>query len=204
MGLWKEGFKEKGQGNSIGDGFYANHIVINRATDISGEEYELPNGTTLFATDLAVLLKFTDLSRDKEFSMRIAGNFARDKQTGEIKQDSSGTAFKIELLFEKAGYSDPILNEDNSIKEEALKALTDKELVLIAYPDKRGKTCLHDMVGKVGESEDMKTQFLVYHARTGYPKNYQPKNEVNGLPVPKPPKSYEQALEKELTNDLPF
>ena len=67
MGLFKEGFKEKGSGNSLGDGFYANFVTVNTATDVSGQEYQLPSGTSLFANDLAVVLTYSEEGKDREY-----------------------------------------------------------------------------------------------------------------------------------------
>jgi len=183
MGLLETGFK-KGNHNGIGDGFFANNVTITDAKDVSGKEITLPNGTVLFKQDCGVQLTYTDNDNPSigAFNIRIGGNLKRDEQTNTVI--GTGSAFKLEVLFESIEYDQKILNDDYSIKDEAIKALINSEITLLAYPNNKNKTTNWDIVGTNGK--EMKNAFLNQRMK---PKNYQPQNsgalshETNGVRV---------------------
>lgn len=185
MGLFEKGFAEKGTGESLPGGFYVNEISITSASDVSGEEYQLPNGTILFANDLAVKINYRNLGSDKEFSTRIGGNFKVDEQTKEVI--GAGGAFKVERLFEAVGYEEQVLDDNSNLREEALRALEGKNIATLSYPNTAGKTTMSDIVGKSGSGEQLRTDFMLSKWK---PKNYLPKLETptvnNTIPANSP------------------
>ena len=173
MGLFEEGFKENtGSGNSLGDGFFANQVKITSVDDLSGTIWQTKNGTnrTSKAPDLALRLWYEDTSNPAKgtFPMEILGNFARDEQSNAII--GAGSAFKLDILFQAAGYTPAVLDDKDRFTKEALKALVGREIVVLSYPNNQGKTYKWDIVGVDGQ--DLKDRFLKSKRK---PDSYKPK-----------------------------
>jgi|26BtaG_2_1085354.scaffolds.fasta_scaffold07632_2 hypothetical protein len=168
MGLWEETTTPSGS-----RGIFVNDVIIRRAKDVSGTEPEQYERGFVF--DLEVEIEYEIVEKGWNRTSRIGGNYKRDEQSGEIL--SSGSAFKVERLFESAGILDALLDENNNLKEDTLNKLVGKSVALLKYPNNNGNYSDWDITARPGGWSYLKNQFIAAYKARGYPKNYDAEGE---------------------------
>jgi len=182
----------RGNGNSshVKDGFFVDTATIKSIKSVSG--VKTPHNK--YAQDCAIEIVFSLEGKDWDKNLTISGDVKRApsveengvKTKGEIV--GWGGAFKVERFFQSTGVLTQglDLNENPETKamiipDALLNSVLGKQVKLLSYPNKNGKTTTWDIVSTPGaEPDKMVEHFMMQWQRSRtnpkgpYPKNFQP------------------------------
>ena len=156
-----------------GNGIYIDKAEVISIEDLSGSKADWQ--TRDFDLNLKITCKLDKNDWDRDFY--ISGNFKRDDKTSEIL--GWGGCFKIMNFLINIDVADDEteLTADHKILKEILIAAKGKKLLLLSYPNEKGKSSTWDQVESVDTDEKkFLDYFMSQWEKSGYPKNYLHKN----------------------------
>jgi len=149
-------------------------------TIVSAEQFQdhKPHESFTDPMDIVIELKATSDGLTFEKNLSVIGNFKRDHQTRDIC--GWGSAFKVADLFAVLGVSmdDFELDENSRVSDADMKFIIGKELVALDYITDQGKTRAWDRFGSPDDAENFGEFFIDDHAKSGYPKNFDPEAKI--------------------------
>ena len=164
----------------MGNGIYVDDAIVGTIEDISGKTSKFQQ----FASDLCIEVRINLQKNDWVKTFNIAGNFTRDVSTKEVTD--WGGAFKVRDFFIAVGLKEELENalkemESGAIPVGLLEATIGKELRILSYRNKKGKSSTWNQVSNPKrKKESFKSYFLNEFEKSKkkkggpYPSNYEP------------------------------
>ena len=160
------------------EGYMGNGIFIDEALVLSIEDFSQGRAEwQKYDFDLNLKINCILKKNDWERSFFVSGNFKKDEQTSEILD--WGGCFKVMNFLANLEITDDDteLGKDNKVPAALLKAAEGRRFLILGYPNNNGKSSTWDQIESIKtEPEVFLKYFIAQWEKSGYPKNYAPKN----------------------------